>query len=336
MEEQYGVEELEVSGTSARYGDLTTAGYNYNDSSDCEESSGSSDAFGDRVPAGSDDSVVGDGTAHLSGEIPVSSMPPIPLTYSVSVMDGLDENSPDPFRNLSSSSAHIPYSSTHAWAPIRILYLMAIWLHAYHHVSFRIIGAILSVVRLILAFLINSDPSEGILSAVTLTTVHSCMEVEPDFQILPVCPVCQELYPALTSTPDFCLKCAKYEETTRLFDVPQVSQTSKRRHGPLAKRREPRLRFSFKSVSHQLEELLMQPGMEELLDEWRRLPNRHPELGIYQDIFDGRVACTILGPDGQPFFHNEPEDRLCGPDNELRIGLTLGADWYELCYEIEV
>jgi hypothetical protein len=89
-------------------------------------------------------------------------------------------------------------------------------------------------------------------------------------------------------------------------------------------------------VSHQLEELLMQPGMEELLDEWRRLPNRHPELGIYQDIFDGRVARTILGPDGQPFFHNEPKDRLCGPDNELRIGLTLGADWYELCYEIEV
>ena len=84
--------------------------------------------------------------------------------------------------------------------------------------------------------------------------------------------------------------------------------------------------FPFKSVSDQLRDLLVQPGMEDLLDQWRSLPNRRPQEGLYLDIFDGRIARSVLGPDGQPFFRNTPQDRN-GPNGELRVGLTLGADW---------
>lgn len=44
------------------------------------------------------------------------------------------------------------------------------------------------------------------------------------------------------------------------------------------------------------------------------------------DIFDGRVARNVLGPDGLPFFRND-ETSKTAPNGELRIGLTLDADW---------
>jgi hypothetical protein len=119
------VEELNVSGSSARYDALTTGGYNYSDASDSE---GSSTCSGDAAlddPDGDSQ----DPTSPLpvaSHPVPASLVLAIPLMYSVSVLDGTDENSPDPFRIPSSSSAPLAYSSTHAWAPIRILYLMAI------------------------------------------------------------------------------------------------------------------------------------------------------------------------------------------------------------------
>jgi hypothetical protein len=86
------------------------------------------------------------------------------------------------------------------------------------------------------------------------------------------------------------------------------------------------MRFPFKSVTEQLHGLLVQPGMEELLDEWRRLDRRTCGECL-QDMFDGHVTHSILDPDGRLFFffRNEPQDQN-GPNNELRIGLTLGAD----------
>ena len=49
--------------------------------------------------------------------------------------------------------------------------------------------------------------------------------------------------------------------------------------------------------------------------------------GIMNDIFDGRVARNVLGPDGLPFFRHDEAGKT-GLSGELRIGLTLGADWY--------
>ncbi|KAF8333618.1 uncharacterized protein EI90DRAFT_3121965 [Cantharellus anzutake] len=247
---------------------------------------------------------------------------PIPLIHSISWSGGVDENSPDPFSSHADTWPRTSYSTTHYLAPIRILYLLAIWLHSYHHVPFRIIGAILSIVQLILsAANFHLDPST--VSATTLTTVHSHMSVEPSFQVLPICPACQEVYPELETTPALCTKCEHNNRTIPLFENDENTHTKERS----AKGREPKIRFAFKSVSEQLRELLQEPGMEDLLDRWRTLPDRHPELGIYQDIFDGRVAHSILGHDGSPFFRNEPEDHEMGPNGELRIGLTLGTDW---------
>ncbi len=84
--------------------------------------------------------------------------------------------------------------------------------------------------------------------------------------------------------------------------------------------------FPFKSVSDQLCDLLAQPGMEDLLDWWWTLSNQQPQEGSYIDIFNGHIAQSVLGSDGLPFFQNMPQD--CNdPNGELRIGLTLGANW---------
>lgn len=48
---------------------------------------------------------------------------------------------------------------------------------------------------------------------------------------------------------------------------------------------------------------------------------------MYEDFFDGRIAKEILGHDDLPFFRNG--DQLnTAPDNELRVGVSLGVDWY--------
>lgn len=64
------------------------------------------------------------------------------------------------------------------------------------------------------------------------------------------------------------------------------------------------------------------PDVEDELDAWR-LKTRIP--GEYEDQFDGRICQELPGHDGLPFFHPE---LAAMPENELRIGLTLGVDWF--------
>jgi len=157
-----------------------------------------------------------------------SSITFIPLIHQVPHSGEVDENSLDPFHSLTDTPHCTPYAATHHLAPIRILYLLAIWLHAVHHVSFRVIGAILSVVQLILsAANFYLDPSS--VSAISLTTVHSHMSIDPTFQVLPVCPVFQEVYPAHESTPASCIKCA-----CNNVDVPLLEESTDK-HGKGAK-----------------------------------------------------------------------------------------------------
>ena len=68
--------------------------------------------------------------------------------------------------------------------------------------------------------------------------------------------------------------------------------------------------------------LLSLHGIEDLLDGWH---TRDQLPGIMNDIFDGRVARNVRGPDGLPFFHHDEAGKT-GLGGELRIGLTLGAD----------
>ena len=61
--------------------------------------------------------------------------------------------------------------------------------------------------------------------------------------------------------------------------------------------------------------------MEDEMDTWKK--KRHVR-GMYTDIFDGEICRTIEGVDGSPFFHPAEGVLELG---ELRIGVSLGADW---------
>jgi hypothetical protein len=73
-------------------------------------------------------------------------------------------------------------------------------------------------------------------------------------------------------------------------------------------------------IETQLRGILAIPGMEDELEQWRRLERRP---GTYRDMFDGQVPRNIKGPDERPFFENPVPDN----STELRIGLVLGLDW---------
>ena len=66
-------------------------------------------------------------------------------------------------------------------------------------------------------------------------------------------------------------------------------------------------------------------GVEALLDEWHTKPCNS---GVYSDIFDGRMCrLKLRAPNHSLFFSNSPHENH-GPDNELRIGVNMGVDWY--------
>jgi hypothetical protein len=64
------------------------------------------------------------------------------------------------------------------------------------------------------------------------------------------------------------------------------------------------------------------PRIEETLDQWRKTPR---QTGQYRDIFDGAVCKEIKAHDGRLFFDNQDKR---APNDELRLGVTLGVDWY--------
>ncbi|KAJ3536169.1 hypothetical protein NMY22_g6153 [Coprinellus aureogranulatus] len=100
---------------------------------------------------------------------------------------------------------------------------------------------------------------------------------------------------------------------------------ARRRHPPShLLPRTPLLQAPFMSIQSQLASILAVPGVEAEMDKWRGKPRY---AGHYRDIFDGAVTKSLPAPDGSLFFKNGVEDRQ-GPDGELRIGLTLGLDWF--------
>ena len=218
-----------------------------------------------------------------------------------------NENNPNPFHINFTHPTCTAYSITHPSTAIWILYLIAIWLHSYHHVAFQVIRAILSAVWLIL-IAGNVGVAENTISATMLTTVLSWMSIKPSFQILPVCPVCQDVFPINLQTPMSCPKCSQGGSTIPLFK----DQLRQRQGGP-SKPKKPQMCFLFNSISDQL---------HDLLDQWRSLPNWWPQDGLYLDIFNGHIVWLVLGSDSQPFFCNTPQD-CNGPNDKLRVGLTV-------------
>lgn len=220
----------------------------------------------------------------------------------------LDENDPDPFYQPRDIDDMVPNSSAksrvHTHPAIRLLYILVAWLHTHFHLPFIACRAILVIVAFIISTAATSfDTSE---TYKTLPSVLNHLGVNPDFVVLPVCPECFEVYPASTPTSDVCARC----------DSPIFKAAVGH------KKATPLLQFPVKSIEEQLVDILHVDGVEDLLEQWRF---KERCIGKYLDNFDGEICKILKGPDSRPFFENPlpPETR-----DELRIGLTLGVDWY--------
>ncbi|THH26681.1 hypothetical protein EUX98_g7506 [Antrodiella citrinella] len=139
-------------------------------------------------------------------------------------------------------------------------------------------------------------------------------------RVLVVCRKCKDVYSDTDDTADKCLRCR-----TDLFK-PSTTARGNARSSKI-----PWLKYPYMSISAQLSATLAIPGLEDVMDEWR---TKERQPGVYQDIFDGAVSKSLLGPDRKPFFSNDP----VGPapvnpttpsaeDSELRIGLAWAVDW---------
>lgn len=194
--------------------------------------------------------------------------------------------------------------------PLFLLYLLVSWLHTHFHLPFLACNAVLAVVLQILQ---ASGCPLPLNPYRTLATVTLRLGVEPVFQVLPVCKECLEVHPPTTSTDSRCVRCE--------FPLYKSTLRHDRRARLGAENHRPHLQFPTKSIEAHLREILIIPGMEDVMESWR-YKQRTP--GKYCDNFDGAVCKTIPGVDGRPFFEN-PRSHGC---TELRIGLSLGVDWY--------
>ena len=86
---------------------------------------------------------------------------------------------------------------------------------------------------------------------------------------------------------------------------------------------QPLVQFPYKSIEEQLTSMLRIPGFEDEVEKWRAI-ERSP--GSYVDNFDGKICQELKGSDGRLFFENP----LPPGNDELRIGLTFGIDWYRV------
>lgn len=255
---------------------------------------------------------------------PPPSMPPSPIAGEAA--SDLDEDQPssasarleqlpttnaDPFRR-----AYIPRSipvpdEVHPHPVVYLVYVTILWLHTQCKLPFRACNAHLVIFSVILSTLaIPMDPP----LCTTLLTVMSQLRADADFQELPICTKCLQPFPATTPTSTLCSVCS-----TPLFNTkPTVVQETQGRSTRAQPK--PYLRCPYKSLEEQLVELV--PEIEHLVDAWRTKP-RTP--GKFTDIFDGDVCREVKGPDGLPFFRPDLKEM---PNGELRIGVTMGVDWF--------
>lgn len=256
----------------------------------------------------SDHSDMPSGHTPTLGNLP---LPETPTASPVSPEEPPNENNPDPFY-IAPTPAPTPSYRSAAETPIFLLYLLVSWLHTHFHVPFMACNTILVVV-------LNIFRTAGLVSSttpspyVTLPSVISHLGVEPVFQVLPVCENCLEVFPSSTKPGVLCNRCSHplFKSTLR----------HNRRISIETESHQPHLQFPTKSIESQLRDIIVIPGMIEILEAWRYKPRT---AGRYTDNFDGAVCHELPGLDKRPFFENP---RPHGTAPELRIGLTLGVDW---------
>ncbi|EJF59017.1 hypothetical protein DICSQDRAFT_14970, partial [Dichomitus squalens LYAD-421 SS1] len=194
--------------------------------------------------------------------------------------------------------------------------MLVSWLHLSGHLPFRYCDTVLTVIGYILMAVGQKDLLRTLLGS--LGGAFSTLRLEPSFQILPVCPECHDVFPTSVPFADPLTRCRACRHP--LFRPVLEAEQGRRGRRQKAK---PLLAFPFKSLVEQLATILGMPGVEDAMDAWRKRPR---VLGLLADIFDGRICRKLLGPDGLSFFRYDLGET--GPNDELRIGLTLGVDWF--------
>ena len=73
--------------------------------------------------------------------------------------------------------------------------------------------------------------------------------------------------------------------------------------------------FCYRSIIHSIQQLVQQPGILNLFNEWR---NRNIPSGIMADVYDGAVWKSFLSINGNEFLLNR-----------YTLGLLINVDWFE-------
>ncbi|OBZ78707.1 hypothetical protein A0H81_00066 [Grifola frondosa] len=245
--------------------------------------------------------------ANVEDEMPnpdkdVEVAPPEPwselIHLQASISQTGDVDDPDPFHCASSIVPNIDIAGI---APHLVsIYALVCWLHLQHHLPRSACNVVLWAFALIIVA-VSQVACPGLpyivpaLPVLTLKTASSLLGLEVAHQIFVVCPNCKEVFP----------------------DTSDLSDNSR-------KTRIPEIKYPYLSLEDQLRRLLQIPGLEDLLDDWRKKPQTP---GVLINFFDGGIAKDLQGPDGKQFFANNGIQDAKGPDGELRIGLSWGVDW---------
>lgn len=222
----------------------------------------------------------------------------------------------DPFQYPPSPARAMPLpSDVHPNPVVYYVYLMVFWLHSQCHLSFRACNAVLACFAIILQ---SSGALMDAPTYLTLPSVMNTLDATPTFQIAPVCPQCMAVYPPQTPVLGTCEKCE-----VPLFKT-SPSHAEARRGKTQAENPRPVLQFPYKSLEDQLATMLANPGIEDEMEKALDQATSH-KPGTYTNIFDGRVCQELRAADGSRFFFPDARAKSTG---ELRIGVTLGVDWY--------
>jgi len=189
------------------------------------------------------------------------------------------------------------------------------WLHLQFNLPRVACNAVLTIMAYLIMFLVPGiTPPFHMLQLAT----HA-LGVDPSFELLAVCPMCQDVFPSANSKhmQDMCTAC-----NTPLF----LADCTKRNNPRAIKM--PIVKYLYLALSDQIASILQIPGIEALLDKWCKKPHK---MGEYTDIFDGNICRNRLrAPNGSLFFSNLLHEKN-GPHGKLRIGVNLGLDWYVFC-----
>ncbi|KAH9947413.1 hypothetical protein B0H21DRAFT_661023, partial [Amylocystis lapponica] len=211
----------------------------------------------------------------------------------------------------------------------RVVMLLCSWLHLQYHVPYRACTLILQVMRLIFITvgLLTRDSDAPI---TLLTSLHR-LQLRDNFEIKAMCISCCQVYDGNSDTTLQCSTCniPLFKSTSTNAPpepAPDTADTSDQPAKPPlhanVKTSVPRLQTPYSLLSAQLPEYVVR--LERSLDAWREWePTPDGEL---RSVQDGKLWKTLPGPDGVPFFDNQPG--RANPD-ELRIGVTLGFDGYQ-------